>query len=29
MLQQKKIDMLDAGENKKTKDVTLLDFIYE
>ena len=27
MLQQKRIDMLNAGEIKKTKDVTLLDFI--
>ena len=27
MLQQKRIDMLNVGNTKKTKDVTLLDFI--
>jgi len=29
LLQQKRSDMLNAGEIKKTKDVTLLDFMYE
>jgi len=27
ILQQKRIDMLNAGETKNTKDVTLLDFM--
>jgi hypothetical protein len=29
LLQQKRIDMLNVGETKKTKDVTLLDFMYK
>jgi hypothetical protein len=29
LLQQKRSDMLNAGEIKKSKDVTLLDFMRE
>jgi hypothetical protein len=29
LLKQKRIDMLNVGQTKKTKDVTLLDFRYK